>query len=182
MHYLCSMSVHMTCVVGLVTSASKRYSACVGCLTGPWTLFYLNVAELPSHNCALFVLLLCIQICACACTFAWVLNARTSNKAWSHASYSIQQLLCKMLMWKSKCRVYARVNKRLRATTCSCGYRDMAEFGIWLLLRPQMEILFDVVSLNHPLYLLLFIVRFTSFCEAGTEPGQRWGTTLLALM
>ena len=66
------------------------------CMSGVsvWTLnaFYLNAAELPSHNCALFVLRLCIQICACACAFAWVLHARTSNKAWSHASYSIQQL------------------------------------------------------------------------------------------
>lgn len=129
------------------------------CMSGVsvWTLnaFYLNAAELPSHNCALFVLRLCIQICACACAFAWVLHARTSNKAWSHASYSIQQLfffffLCKMLIWKSKCCVYVRVNKRLRATVCSCGYRDMAEFGIWLLLRLQMEILFNVCVPESP--------------------------------
>lgn len=38
------------------------------------------------------------------------------------------------------------------------------------------------VALKHALYLLLFITCFTSFCEAGTEPGQRPLTKLFALM
>lgn len=153
MHYLCSTSVHMTCDVGLVDSASNRYSAWVVCacvFVSTWTFFFFiwNVDELPSCNCALFVLLFCIQICPCA--FAWVLSARTSSGAWSYASYSIQRLLCKILIWKSKCGVYVRVNKHLRAAVCSCGYWDTAQFGIWHFLRLQMEILFAVCVPETP--------------------------------
>ena len=153
MHYLCSMSVHMTCAVGLVTPASKRYSAWVGCPSGPWTLFIWTLQSFP----VITVLYLCfgfvskfvhVRAHLPECSMP---GQATKPGPMLHIQFNnFFFFLCKMLIWKSKCCVYVRVNKRLRATVCSCGYRDMAEFGIWLLLRLQMEILFNVCVPESP--------------------------------
>lgn len=77
--------------------------------------------------------LCCIQIGACLC--ARVLSARTCSADRSHASYSIQQLLCKMLIWKSKCGVYVRVNRRLRG--CSMFLWALRHGTAWHLAFPR---------------------------------------------
>lgn len=146
--------------------ASSHDSRCgSGDLCFPETFCLAGVCMCVCLNLSFFVWMLSsfpvvivLYLCFCfvsnfghvACVFAWVHSGRTSSGARSHASYSIQQLLCKMLIWKSKCGVYVRVNKRLRATVCSCGYWDMAQFGIWHFLRLHMVILFAVCVPETP--------------------------------
>lgn len=95
-------------------------------------IFVFHVSSHDLQYCTFFALLLRIQIGVCV----------ISSAAWSQASYSIQQLPCKMLLCKRHTLTFITVNKRLRATVGYCGYWDMAQLGIWHFLRLHMEIVF----------------------------------------
>lgn len=100
------------------------------CLLQPQLLFILEMLmRLPVVT--VFYLCFCF---VSKFAFAWVLSARKSSKAWSHASSSIQRLLCKMLNWKSKCGIYVQINKHLMARACTYRYCDTA---IWHLAFPH---------------------------------------------
>lgn len=175
MHYLCSTWVHMTCDTDPVTRVPKRYSALVVCVRvhvrlSQSVLFIMNFVELPSCNCSSLVPLFGILMCACACVPAWVLSSRTSSRAWSQASYSIQQLWCKTLIWKSKSGVYVRLNRHLRATLCSCGC--MKQFGIWHFFRLQMEIILSVVCVPETPSMFTHHLSFWSWWWAMATLGK----------
>lgn len=104
----------------------------------------------------------------CVCLSASWQDTSTTR---SHASYSIQKLECKILIWKSKCGVYVRVNTRLSYSVFVCILRYGTAWH--LAFSPDSNgdcVCF--VCLKNIMYLLLIIVRFSSCFIAGTKPSQ----------
>lgn len=117
-----------------------------------WT-FSLSVVELLSCNSTLFVLVFCIQMCACV--FASVLSART-DEAWSLASVQLNNFYVNAHM-KVKVQRLRKTQQPLkglqRVLVGTETWHNLASgispgFTCWLCLL--------VVSPKHPLLFALF--------------------------
>jgi len=155
-----------------VSSHDLWKGSCCSCLQNLFCMSGVHVRAfvstwfllgLPRCNCGVFALFFRLQICV----FAWVLS-----QAWSHTSYSIQQPSCKMLIWKSECSIYVRVNKLLKGYSVFLWV--LRHGTLWHFLRLHMVIVFAVVCTLNPVFICCCLLCLSApSCKAGAQAGQR---------